>query len=304
MVKKRIDLVTIFRDFLKKEALEGKKILLLVSGGVDSMVLLDIAEKVVNKKNLAVFHLDHQWRKNSHKDFELVQKICSDKNIKFFGEKWKTIFQKEAKKINENDARKRRKNCAEKVAKIFGAKKILTAHHATDLVETMIFRLTKGSGFDGLSPFQTDSKPFWEVPKSDLISHATAEKILWHEDETNADTDIPRNAIRHSVLPVLRNITPNLESVFVKESEMCSDVANFFSRLVTEKAKNPLLLKVFRSWDPALKRYFLYHLAGKNISFDEIEDALKWLEKTDRGGSQKKIGGKTLILKKGEITGL
>jgi tRNA(Ile)-lysidine synthase len=275
-----------FQDFLESQKLKDKKILLQVSGGVDSMVLLAIASKFFLPEKIAVFHLDHQARKNSDEDLLFVQNICSKKGVQFYGER----VQQEICKNKEALWRKIRIEKARAAAKDFGAERILTAHHATDLVETMIFRLTKGCGPEGLSPFDTTTKPFWNIPKSDLVSYAQKNKISWREDASNLNKKFKRNKIRHEILPILRTINPNLEKVFIRESEIFKG-AQLLIEEALGKAKPPLDLKIFQAWPKTLKTTFLRKNTLQTPSFSEIEDALKWLDHKPKGGSEKMIGG-------------
>ena len=278
-----------FQEFLETEGLVQKKVLLMVSGGVDSMVLLDVAQKTVNCEQLAVFHLDHKIRSNSQEDFIFVQNICSVLGINFYGKtlplnsgseaKWRTARQKYSSEVSEE----------------FGADRILTGHHATDLVETMIFRLSKGAGPNGLSPFNIHTKPFWKVPKSELISYAEENNLEWHTDPTNEDTKYRRNLIRKEILPALREITPNLEKVFVQESQLFDEVDQFLQKS-TPSLTEPLPLIEFLALEPAIQKTWLRRMSGTLPSLSEIEDCLRWLHGKPEGKSQKKMGLKTLTI--------
>ncbi|MCF7830548.1 tRNA lysidine(34) synthetase TilS [Candidatus Gracilibacteria bacterium] len=298
-----MNLKKIFVDFLKQEKLVGKKLLLAVSGGVDSTVLLEVASKTVDTKNLAVFHLNHGSRKESSRDLDFVQKICSEKGIKFYGEK----LTKAPAKNKEEFWRDQRKKLAQKVAKDFGANRIITAHHATDLVETMLFRLTKGCGAGGLSPFNTSTKPFWNVPRSEIEQYAKTHKLKFVTDKSNTDIKYDRNLIRHKIIPVLRSITPNLEKVFVTESEIFAEINSFLFNSVKNKYARSLKeknipLSEFITLPIILQAEFLRLISTKTPSFDETQDCLKWLLGNPKGNSSKKIGGTTIYFQNKNIS--
>ncbi len=282
-----------FTDFLKQEELVGKKLLLAISGGVDSTVLLEVASLTVDIKDLAVFHLDHGARKNSKKDLEFVQKMCSKKGIKFYGES----LTKTPAKNKEEFWRDQRKKLSNKIAKDFKAERILTAHHATDLVETMLFRLVKGCGVAGLSPFDRPTKPFWQVPRTEIEKYAKEKKLKFVKDSSNDDINLERNLIRHKVLPKLRIITPNLEKVFVSESRIFSEVSDFLAKSITAYTKSPLPLKDFLELSPILRTELLRLISTKTPSSSEIRDLLKWLKNNPKGNSVKSIGGTKIQLK-------
>lgn len=278
------------QNFFNMEDLFEKNLLLSVSGGVDSMVLLDVACKNFPAEQIAVFHLHHAVRESSDEDFSLVQEICSKEGVKFYGYRLESVPEKD----RENFWRKERKRLGAQAMKGFGADRILTAHHATDLVETMIFRLVKGAGLSGMSPFDTSTKPFWKIPKSDILAYAQKHNLAYREDETNQNLDHHRNLIRHKVLPELRHITPNLEKVFVQESVIFGEASEFLEGQMQEnyapffEQKN-CSIKTFESFPFVMKRLFLRKIGG-NMSFSEMEDALRWLENNPQGGSYKKVG--------------
>lgn len=262
------------------------------------MVLLEIATKVCSLKNLAVFHLDHGLRKDSQNDFLFVQKICSRKNVQFFGE----ILKKFPAKNKESYWREKRRELSLAAAKYFEAKRILTAHHATDLVETMIFRLTKGTGVAGLAPFQTETKPFWNIARREIEAYAHKHKIKYIQDSSNEDEQFERNIIRRKVLPELRRITPNLEKVFIAESEIFRETAHFLeAELQTHFEAQSIPLASFLQLHPILQQEFLRRIARKTPSSSEINDCLKWLHNTPQGNSHKSIGNTKLILQQKKI---
>lgn len=295
-LKKNQDLHQVFDHFITKENLETQKLLLMISGGVDSMVLLHIAAQTLPKNQIAVFHLNHNLRITAKEDALFIQKKCSKLGVTYFSK----VLEKNNKQPNQEktwrDARKRHSINA---AKEFGAKHILTAHHATDLVETMIFRLTKGTGPSGLSPFDTTTKPFWQVPKQVIINYATINNIKWKEDQTNADISYQRNRIRREVLPALRHITPNLEQVFTQESETFSEISNYLSQQTPQTAHMPL--EEFLKLPEVIKKQWLIQRANTQPSYRDLIDCLRWLENHPEGNSQKKLGKITLTIQKNLI---
>lgn len=298
----QMDLEKLFSEFLVREGLKDKKLLLAVSGGVDSRVLLDVASRIVDPDLLAVFHLDHGSRKSATKDFSFVQEVCTEKRIKFYGAQLNKIPEQN----REAFWRDARAQASEKSREDFGAERILTAHHATDLAETVIFRLTKGSGMMGLSPFYLATKPFWNVPKLDLEIYASKHGIQYVEDETNNDLDIQRNLIRHKVLPELRKITPNLEAVFVRESVVFGELIKFVNEELqrgygSQLEKKKIALKKFLGLPSFLQQEFLRKVAAKTPSYAEVQDCLRWLRGTPTGNSKKVLGGVELCLVGGEV---
>jgi len=295
-----MDLEKTFTDFLKREKLEDQKLLVAVSGGVDSRVLLEVVNKFCVQDNVAVFHLDHGTRKKSATDCVFVKNLCAKKGIQFFSDQ----LSNQPEKNKENSWRDSRRAATKGVAEKWGAKRILTAHHATDLVETMIYRMTKGAGIDGMAPFDVSTKPFWRVPKSEIEEYARKHDLKFVVDESNRLNDFERNLIRNKVLPELRKITPNLEKVFVKNFEIFRDTKDFLDGELDERVpgkESPIKLKDFFALPAILQKEFLRKIARKTSSSSEIEDALKWLLNEPKGRSEKVVGGTKLEILEGEI---
>ena len=294
-----IDLITHFKKFISQENLNNKKIVLSISGGVDSMVLLDIASKVLLSSDLLVWHLDHQHRTNSYQDAELIDKVCNSLQIKFSQEN----LQEKINKNKEGSWRKERIKRLGKFSQENSAQRILTAHHATDLIETMIFRLSKGTGSGGLNPFDLSTKPFWNISKNDLIIWAKNHNLEWNEDQSNFSQEFSRNKIRQKVVPVLREITPNLEKVFIRESLYFSQVEKFLQAQAQEFLQKNVntKLKNFLTLPEIIQQEVLIIWAEKIVSTSEILDCLKWLQNNPKGNSAKIIGNIELSIRQGII---
>lgn len=293
-----MNLIYAFREFMLSATLSSHKLLLSVSSGVDSMVLLDVASKALPADTIAVFHLHHGVREQADVESQFVQEYCSKKGIQFYGYRIDNVPEKD----RENYWRKERKRLSAQAMQDFGAKCILTAHHATDLVETMIFRVVKGAGIEGMTPFDISTKPFWNIPKSEILSYAKAHNLEYFEDETNGDTDYERNNIRHNVIPHLRRITPNLEKVFVNEFQIFDEVRDFMDAELQNRCHQAfesasIELQVFLNLPLALQRAFLRYITHKT-SFSDIEDCLRWLQNGPQGNSEKQLGTSILSIQK------
>lgn len=314
MSEQKNSLKYVFQQFLVDQKLVNQKIIIAVSGGVDSMVLLDIANQVVERKNLAVFHVNHNTRTQNITEQNFLAKLCQSQNITFLTY---TLNEKSTQN-QENNWRNARKKFGIDAKKKFGATHILTAHHATDLVETMIFRLTKGAGPRGLCPFDTTTKPFWQIPKKNLLDYARANNLNWFEDDSNQDTTFQRNLIRHDVLPALRKITPNLEQVFVKEAKLFGQLEVYLEKTVqtilnqyisnsgqasdlNPKTQTAIPLSDFLGWDLFIQKAILRKISDGTPSSAEINDCLRWLQNNPAGQSEKKINGVKIIINKNKI---
>jgi tRNA(Ile)-lysidine synthetase-like protein len=178
--------------------LEPGKYVVAVSGGVDSVVLLDLVRRLPGVK-LVVAHFDHGIRAESGTDRQFVQELAEKYELPFvFDEGHLGV------KASEATAREARYKFLRQVMQAAGASAIITAHHEDDLLETAILNLLRGTGRKGLTSLKSTGdicRPLLDVPKQDIIAYAKEHKLAWREDATNSDTAYLRNYIRHNILP-------------------------------------------------------------------------------------------------------
>ncbi len=169
------------------------------------------------KSKIIVGHIDHQIRPESQDDAEFVRAYCIDRNIPC---EVATIDVSEMARLSkeslEATGRKVRYEWFEKIRASEGALTILTAHHQDDSIETMLMGLIRGSrlrGLSGISPRQgTLVRPLLSLSKREILEYAESEGIPYREDSTNTDTTLVRNRIRHSILPEMEAINPEVRS--------------------------------------------------------------------------------------------
>jgi tRNA(Ile)-lysidine synthase len=191
-----------FRERL--EALEvggDDHLLVAVSGGSDSMVLLHLLRFAAGRPlQLTVAHLDHAMRAESAGDLLWLRGVCSAWGVALLHHRLP-----EAPR-SEDAARRARYRFLRRAAHETGARRVLTAHHADDQAETVLFRLLRGTGLRGLRGIPDRSGagvlrpllPFW---RRELLEYARAHRLRWREDATNALPHAVRNRIRHRLLP-------------------------------------------------------------------------------------------------------
>ena len=180
------------------EALQPGTYVVAVSGGVDSMALLDMLAKQQDL-HLIVAHYDHGIRPDSALDRRLVAEAAKKYKIPFVYEQGKL-----GPGASEDAARKARYAFLRNVQKKSKADAIITAHHQDDALETAILNILRGTGRKGLSSLSDRRdirRPLLQSTKQDLKKYAKDQGIVWREDSTNADTAITRNYIRHILLP-------------------------------------------------------------------------------------------------------
>ncbi|MDE6766669.1 MAG: tRNA lysidine(34) synthetase TilS, partial [Eubacterium sp.] len=194
----------------------GDRVLVGVSGGADSMLLLSHLISVSNDYGItvAVAHIEHGIRgQESIADAEFVKKFCSDNNIEFHLLSIDAV--NEAKKQNmgvEEYSRKRRYAFFNSIP----CDKIATAHNLSDNAETVLFRLARGTGLKGMCGIPPVRgkiiRPLIEVSSSDIRSYCENNNIEYRIDSTNCSNDYTRNYIRNTVIPDFGRINSDFEN--------------------------------------------------------------------------------------------
>lgn len=221
--------------------LKDKKLLLAVSGGVDSMVLLDLFYKL--KFDICVAHCNFQLRgKESDADELLVREICQDGYIPYFINSFYTLeFAKENKLSIQLAARKLRYDWFQEIISL-GFDYVLTAHHLDDNVETFLINFTRGTGLEGLTgiPAQNENiiRPLLPFSRDEIENYAKDNKIQWREDSSNASDKYFRNKLRHNIVPTLKELNTGFLDSFqntLHHLQQAESLVNDASKLVFEK---------------------------------------------------------------------
>lgn len=171
-----------------------------VSGGVDSIVLLH--QLVASKEaRLIVAHVDHGMRQESRGEALFVEQLAGAYGVPF-----ESTTLSLGTGASEEAARVARWSYLRAVSKTYGADRIVTAHHADDVVETMIINMTRGTGWRGIASLrETDEikRPLLSIRKQQLIDYAHENQLAWREDASNRSDAYLRNRIRHAIMPRL-----------------------------------------------------------------------------------------------------
>lgn len=177
--------------------LEPGRYIVAVSGGVDSVVLLNTLSKLSGLQ-LTVAHFDHGIREESAEDRRFVMALAHQYGLPFVYDRAEL-----GRNASEAKARKARYDFLHKVRETSGAKAIVTAHHQDDLLETAIINLLRGTGRRGLTSLKNSDivrRPLLGVSKSRLIRYAQEHGLEWREDQTNLDTKYLRNHVRKNII--------------------------------------------------------------------------------------------------------
>jgi tRNA(Ile)-lysidine synthase len=217
-----------FKKFIETNQLfqNSDKILLTISGGIDSMVMLDLFLKSNSK--IAVAHCNFGLRGNeSDGDEKLVFDTCQKNNIEFFTIKFNTKSFAEENKISiQMSARQLRYDWFNKIALENNCPFIATAHHQNDVAETMLINITRGTGMSGLHGILPKNKniirPLLFTNKAEITKYSNENNIDFREDSSNKKDDYWRNKIRHLVIPKLEELNSNAVNNFYLLSKKIS----------------------------------------------------------------------------------
>jgi len=225
-------LENVIKTFLTGDVASRKQsphLLLALSGGVDSVVLLHALSQltVPLSFSLSAMHVHHGLSPHADTWLQLCEQLCNHHGIPFYSEKVQLDLQSGLG--IEATAREARYHALTQVRQRLSADAIVTAHHMQDQAETLLLQLMRGSGVKGLSAmshWDADRyllRPLLTVPKAKLLQYATAQQLNWVEDESNADISYDRNFMRQKAMPVLRERYPQLDSALLRSASHLAD---------------------------------------------------------------------------------
>ncbi len=218
----------------------AKKFILAISGGVDSMVLLDGFNKLT--LNIEVAHFNFQLRgEESDADEELVKQICSKNNIPFNKNTADTTTYAAEKGLSiQEAARELRYNWFFNLLKEKNADYIVTGHHADDSIETFFINLLRGSGIKGLCGIKNTPqiiRPLLPLSRLDIEQYANTNKVLFRNDSSNESLKYKRNFIRKKILPELNKEIKTSSSSILKSIGHLTQANEYLEKKLAEDAE-------------------------------------------------------------------
>ena len=222
-------------------ALSSQRVLVAVSGGVDSMVLVDMLREY--SEIVGVAHCNFQLRgQDSVQDEQLVESYCKRHQLTCHIKRFDTKLPKQSTQMA---ARSLRYDWFEELCLSNNYDVILTAHHANDNIETLLMNIIRGTGVEGLTGIPEQNgrilRPLLPFYKSEIIAYAQTHQIPWREDRSNQSDDYLRNAIRHHVIPELAKLHPKALENTTKTIDFSKEAALVFKHQ-TEQLKKQLFL--------------------------------------------------------------
>ncbi len=243
-----------------------KSYVVAVSGGVDSVVLLDMLAKKPDLK-LIVAHFDHGIRTESKTDANFVKSLADKYDLPF-----ETKREELGTGASEDLARSRRYKFLRSVAEKYGAQ-IVTAHHADDVIETIAINLSRGTGWRGLAVLDSDIvRPLTDMTKTEIINYAKEKGLSWREDKTNADEKYLRNRIRGKLVDLDDDSKRQLLGLWQQQKYLKNQIEEVVMNLIS--TNQTYERKIFVDLENSVALELLRHITNAKLTRPQLVKAL------------------------------
>jgi tRNA(Ile)-lysidine synthase len=238
---------------------DSRRLLVALSGGLDSVALLHLLRfgERSSEFELHAAHLDHAMRPGSAADAAWVRGLCRAWGVPLVSERVA------APPRGEAAARDVRYTFLHRAAGTVGADAILTAHHADDQAETVLFRLARGTGVAGLAGIPPRRgmvvRPLLPFSRDELCAYAAAAGLRWREDPTNVERRYARNRIRHDVLPALEAMQPGAARRIAALAERAAEAEAAWRSIVADALRHVALRAGAGEFELAREPLLGYH---------------------------------------------
>ncbi len=218
------------------------KVLLAISGGIDSVVMLDLISKT--RINYAIAHCNFELRGDeSDKDEEFVRQLAKKYNVKLFVNRCNANNYSKSKSLSiQEAARELRYNWFNKICLDNQYSNIAVAHNQNDNIETFFINLFRGAGLKGLKsiPIKRDNiiRPLMFATRKQIVEYAKQNNIEFREDSSNSSDYYLRNNIRHNLIPKIQEISPGFTKSAQKSIDNLSDADLLLQSVIDEKKNN------------------------------------------------------------------
>jgi tRNA(Ile)-lysidine synthase len=316
-MSKRLSVLGRFMETVREHGLlpEGSKVLVAVSGGADSVCLLDLLRLVQErlKLRLAALHLNHGLRDTAARDENFVRTLCRDWRVELVVARVDVAAYAKRHKLGIEEAgRELRYRHMERVARKLKCDVIALGHTANDNLETMLLNIVRGAGPRGLAgiPVQRpwginhkDTKtqrarvrgrfirPLIDIERGQIEHHLRARGIEWVEDESNTDVKYRRNLLRREVVPVLARLSEAAVANARRAAQLLAEEGGFLDELAEAAARDAAILSPgrvridilkFRNYNNILKRRILKRVLPE-LDSQAVEGVLEFCNR-DTGG--------------------
>ena len=281
----------------------GEKVVLAVSGGPDSICMLDILKDIKNDEKIdmnfeiVVAHVNHMIRKEAEEDEKYVKKYCEENQIEFYSKSIDVQKMANNNKIGLEEAgRKARYDFFDEILERTNAQKIAIAHNKNDKVETVLMHILRGSGINGLKGIEAKRgkyiRPLIECERNEIEEYCTEKNLQPRIDKTNFENEYTRNKVRNLLIPYIqKEFNPNLIKTIDRLSNLVAEEEKYMDKQVEKAYKEMLIseseneiqlrLKTFNIQEKVIKsRIILYTITrlfgnSKGLEKIHIEDIIK-----------------------------
>lgn len=245
-------------------------IIIGASGGPDSQFLIYSLREVQEEFDfdLVLVHLNHLHRKEAIDDENLVIETAQRLGYPYYVErKSMDDFAKKEKLSPEDAGRRLRYNLFRKVKAKYPQAKIAVGHNKDDQAETILMRIVRGTGIDGLRAMDYKSKdiirPILSFSKKEILAYLDGEDIPYHIDRTNLQTDYTRNKLRLEIIPKIEEINPGFKDSLINLSLIAKDEVSIIQAIENQSFFN------------ILKKKEKDHISLDREGFEALDDSLK-----------------------------
>ncbi len=287
-----------FQEYIEQNKLvkEDDKILLTVSGGVDSMVMLDLFAKC--GYNIGVAHCNFQLRgEESDEDEILVQKVADSLEVVHYNRRFLTAQEVELSGDSiEMVARRQRYEWFDAICREHGYTAIAVAHHIDDSIETFFINLFRGTGLKGLTGIKVQRgkiiRPMIFAQRKDILEYAAINKVSFREDSSNRSTKHLRNKIRLGLIPRVKEINPKFTSLMRQNISRLTDAQLFINNTIARIGEEVIsyesgIYQLDRDRIEASlpQNFVIYELLNSNFGFkgDVVDSLLASLDAESSG---------------------
>ena len=279
-----------FKEHIQEQFpfLSDSKLLIAVSGGIDSAVLAHLAHQL--GLDFAICHCNFKLRgEESDGDEDYVKSLAKDFGVPVYTTSFETeAYATENKLSIQVAARKLRYYWFYDLLKEHQYDYVLTAHNTNDNLETFLINLSRGTGLEGLTgipPINDKSvRPLLNFSRDDITMYAIKNNIVWREDRSNATVKYVRNKVRHKILPILKEINPHILETFkdtidnLNESQdLAKDYVNELSQKIITKEDGMIKFSINKISKLSNQKAYLYQ-ALHSYGFTEWNDVVNLMD--------------------------
>ena len=291
------DIVKKVKETIHKYELikNGERVLVGVSGGPDSMALLNILFKIKEELSfeMAVATFNHMMRKESNSEVEFVEEFTKRLGIKFFKGKAdiKKISEKTKRSI-EDTAREERFRFLFKIKGKENFDKIALGHNLDDLIETMLINIFKGCGVSGITGIKPSSfngliHPIFNIDRKEIEEYLIENKIPYVIDLSNFSFNYLRNKIRYQFIPLIKSIFPEVKKQLFHLSLIAAEEDNFLNSISKKeleiiKNNDSYSLVLIEKLPLVLKRRVIKEILKDEANFERVERFINFIESSKR----------------------